>query len=124
MRHDWRAIELSAYGVTVLGVVLFVAASRNAQQCSAAAPWASWTTRGELVVSTTTQETYFLNPQEIASVERGWRWWVTLVQLTDGITIETYTSPENCLAALERAKPEGKSAILLAGSGSSHLVPN
>ena len=114
MRQQWRALEFSAYGVILLGIVLFVVVTREAEQCSAAAPWASWTSRGELVVSTTTQETYFLKPQDVASIERGWRWWVTLVELSDGITIETYTTPENCVAAMQRAIPEREVDILLA----------
>ena len=112
MRHERQAIEFSVYGVTVLGILLFLGLTQWAEQCEGSAPWAAWTTRGDLVVSTTTQETYFLPPAQVASIERGWRWWVTVVELTDGITIETYTSPENCRAALQRTEPESSETLL------------
>ena len=112
MRYERRALEFSAYGVTVLGILLFTGLTYWTEQCARSAPWAAWTSRGDLIVSTTTQETYFLPPTQIASIERGWRWWVTVVELTDGINLETYTSPEDCRAALQHAVPESSEMLL------------
>ena len=55
---------------------------------------------------TTTQETYFLRPGNVSRISCGWRWWITVVQLADGITVETYTSPQDCLETMQKAITE------------------
>ena len=50
--------------------------------------------------------------KEVQARTRGLCCWATVVQLSDSITIETYTSPENCRAALQRTKPESSETLL------------